>query len=34
LFWVWNLWHTFDAADARQREREQGRTRDLPTMGE
>jgi cbb3-type cytochrome oxidase subunit 1 len=30
MFWVWNLWHTFNAADARARERE-GVTK-LPTM--
>jgi cbb3-type cytochrome oxidase subunit 1 len=31
--WVWNLWHTFDAAAARQRERERSGPR-LPTLGE
>ncbi|HLB55165.1 MAG TPA: hypothetical protein VJK71_08655 [Gemmatimonadales bacterium] len=33
-FWVWNLWHTFDAADARQRTRAQSGQRELPTLGE
>jgi cytochrome c oxidase cbb3-type subunit 1 len=31
LFWVWNLWQTFDAADARTRARESGQ-KSLPTM--
>ncbi len=31
-FWVWNLWHTFDAADARQRARETARKPELPTI--
>ena len=31
-FWVWNLWHTFDAADARQRARAAAAKTDLPTM--
>jgi cytochrome c oxidase cbb3-type subunit 1 len=30
LFWVWNLWQTFDAADERQRAR--STERDLPTL--
>ena len=34
LFWVWNLWHTFNAADARQRERERSSHGTLPTIGE
>ena len=29
LFWVWNLWRTFDAADARQRQKT---GRELPTL--
>ncbi len=33
-FWVWNLWHTFDAADARQRARDAAGKSQLPTMGE
>ena len=32
--WVWNLWRTFDAADARQRARSQSGQRQLPTQGE
>lgn len=32
--WVWNLWRTFDAADARQRVRAQSGERHLPTQGE
>ena len=32
--WVWNLWRTFDAADARQRQRTQADQRQLPTLGE
>lgn len=32
VIWVWNLWRTFDAADARARERRQSGPRDLPTM--
>lgn len=32
--WVYNLWRTFDAADARQRAREAGGGRPLPTVGE
>jgi cytochrome c oxidase cbb3-type subunit 1 len=34
LLWVWNLWRTFDAADARQRERGQAGQRSLPTLDE
>lgn len=34
LAWVWNLWHTFNAADARQRAREQAGRPTLPTIGE
>lgn len=34
LFWVWNLWRTFDAADARQRARLRSDQRSLPTVGE
>ena len=34
VFWVWNLWHTFDAADARQRAGAQSGQRQLPTLGE
>lgn len=33
-FWVWNLWRTFDAADARQRARTQADRKRLPTLGE
>ena len=32
VFWVWNLWRTFNAADARQRERERMPHRQLPTV--
>ena len=32
--WVWNLWHTFDAADVQQRGRAQPGQRQLPTLGE
>lgn len=32
LLWVWNLWRTFDAADARQRA--QTDQRKLPTLGD
>jgi cytochrome c oxidase cbb3-type subunit 1 len=32
--WVWNLWKTFNAADARQRAREQSGQRPLPMQGE
>ena len=31
LFWVWNLWHTFNAADARARARAQTGRATLPT---
>ena len=34
VFWVWNLWHTFDAADVQQRRRTQSGQRQLPTLGE
>ena len=34
LFWVWNLWHTFNAADARQRAREESGRPTLPTVGD
>lgn len=34
LLWVWNLWHTFDAADARQRARDASGKPGLPTIGE
>ena len=34
LLWVWNLWRTFDAADARQRAREQSEQQQLPTLQE
>lgn len=33
LFWVYNLWRTFDAADARQKNRPSPERR-LPTLGE
>ena len=33
IFWVWNLWHTFDAADARQRARGSTDHTRLPTLG-
>jgi len=32
LFWVWNLWHTFNAADERQRAREKSGHGTLPTV--
>lgn len=35
VFWIWNLWRTFDAADARQRARTQSEAsgrRPLPTL--
>lgn len=32
LFWIWNLWRTFNAADERQRQRELSARRDLPTI--
>ena len=34
VFWVWNLWHTFDAADTRQSGRAHSGQRQLPTLGE
>ena len=34
LFWVWNLWHTFNAADARQRAREKSGRSILPNAGD
>ncbi len=34
LFWVYNLWRTFDAADARQRARVLAGQTQLPTLGE
>ena len=34
LLWVWNMWRTFDAADARMRERERSGKTQLPTVGE
>jgi cytochrome c oxidase cbb3-type subunit 1 len=33
-FWVWNLWRTFDAADARQRARVAAGKPELPTIRE
>jgi cytochrome c oxidase cbb3-type subunit 1 len=33
-FWIWNLWRTFDAADARQRNRPEPGSRRLPTAGQ
>jgi cbb3-type cytochrome oxidase subunit 1 len=32
VFWVYNLWRTFDAADARQRARALSENRPLPTL--
>jgi cbb3-type cytochrome oxidase subunit 1 len=32
MLWVYNLWRTFDAADARQRVREDAAQRPLPTL--
>jgi cytochrome c oxidase cbb3-type subunit 1 len=32
LFWVWNLWRTFNAADARARARPDSGPRSLPTL--
>lgn len=32
LIWVWNLWHTFNAADARARARAQSDRPSLPTI--
>jgi cbb3-type cytochrome oxidase subunit 1 len=34
MFWVYNLWRTFDAADARQRDRVDLEKRRLPTLGD
>jgi cbb3-type cytochrome oxidase subunit 1 len=34
VFWAWNLWHTFNAADARDRARSQGGQKRLPTLNE
>lgn len=34
LAWVWNLWHTFNAADARARARERSPHGNLPTLGD
>lgn len=34
LFWVWNLWHTFNAADERAKARAQSDRKPLPTLGE
>lgn len=34
MFWVYNLWRTFDAADARQRDRVDSDKRRLPTLGD
>lgn len=33
-FWIWNLWRTFAAADARQRERARSGRSHLPALGE
>lgn len=32
LLWVWNLWRTFDQADARARERAESGKKSLPTL--
>jgi cbb3-type cytochrome oxidase subunit 1 len=32
VLWVWNLWHTFNAADARRRSRRQPEGPQLPTL--
>jgi len=32
MLWVYNLWRTFDAADARQRARDQSDRKSLPTL--
>lgn len=32
MLWVYNLWRTFDAADARQRAREEADRKQLPTL--
>ena len=34
LLWVWNLWHTFNAADARSRARDESGRGSLPTLGQ
>ena len=34
VFWVYNLWRTFDAADARERARAQSEHRKLPTRND
>lgn len=34
VLWVWNLWRTFDAADARQRARTDSGAKNLPTVGQ
>jgi cbb3-type cytochrome oxidase subunit 1 len=34
LLWVWNLWRTFDAGDARERARVASDQRNLPTLGD
>ena len=34
ILWVWNLWRTFNAADARQRAREESGHKPLPTVGD
>jgi cbb3-type cytochrome oxidase subunit 1 len=34
VFWVWNLWHTFDAAEDRQRARGRSGQHQLPTLEE
>jgi cbb3-type cytochrome oxidase subunit 1 len=34
MFWVYNLWRPFDAADARQRAREAAEHKQLPTLNE
>jgi len=34
LVWVWNLWRTFDAGDARQHARTQADHKGLPTLGD
>lgn len=35
LFWIWNLWRTFDAAERRQQQQRAGKSqKSLPTLGE
>ncbi len=34
LLWVWNLWRTFDAADAKHRARVQANRKELPTLSD